>query len=379
MNIICVTLQLNCFTSNSSVVLSAQTRHAIFTAQVLRDNSEDMRICQQLDDSVYSAKLIFGNHVYEYPTQLTYSSQKDLQINFPCLDANNCNEAFLAMTVEFQLSFSSSNTLVEDSVSDMKIDRYNRIDCIVQPLISADKDSSNIKILGVDNGCHVPFDQTKSATLTLIAHPDFKLVKEIQLTGINSVSELIQHLDFNCATDFVKTPQRTCYRLITYFLTEINSYAYLTIALPGLIPSNTSVYSRWSAYSILTEISTISSSFVEKFDCFQYQEAIIFPDMIRLNMPINDSKVRLEQVTSSAISTMLSIRFNSRRIQTFSKVRPFLSFLKILWLIFQKARNGSLAHLKQIHQLVNKDLSKQKRLSKELRSLCDLFTRTGWL
>ncbi|CAL6009567.1 Conserved_hypothetical protein [Hexamita inflata] len=293
MNIIHITLQLNCFTSNTSVELSAQTKHAIFTAQVLEDDSQDTRICQQLEASVYTAKLIFENYTYEYPKQLTYSSLSNLQIDFPCLEVNNCTIAFDATTVQFQLSFASSNTLIEDSVSNFQIQKYSRLSCIGS-YISADSESQSIEIFGEDNGCMVLFDQTKHATITLVAHPDFKLQKTISLSGITSITDLLHNIKFSCSQDYTETIQRTCKRLIKTFVESISSYAELTIDLPGVIPDG-NTYGRESAYSIFTEIITISSSFVEQFDCFSSQQVSFFSDVIRLNLPQNESRVYCNQ------------------------------------------------------------------------------------
>ncbi|CAL6005892.1 Conserved_hypothetical protein [Hexamita inflata] len=296
MQLLRIVLNINCFTSNSSIVLSAQTKQATFTVQVLRDNSQDMNICKQLDSSAYNVQVILGNYIYKYPTQLVYSSNNDLEIVFPCLTIDDCNDAFQASTASFQLLFPSSNTEIADSVSNFNIERYNRQSCIIAPYISANLETSEIEIFGSDNGCNVPFEQTKQAIITLTAYPDFKLSKIISLSGIYSVQDLLLNLKINCNTDYVKTQQRTCKRLVNTFVSSINSYAELTIDLPGEIPNSVSnMYDRISSYSLFTEIITISSSFVQQFDCFDSEEMIFFTDMIRLTLPVNSSQIHCQQ------------------------------------------------------------------------------------
>ncbi|CAL6025181.1 Conserved_hypothetical protein [Hexamita inflata] len=377
MNIIYVTLQLNCFTSNSSVVLSAQTIHAIFTAQVLRDNSEDMRICQQLDDSVYSAKLIFGNHVYEYPTQLTYSSLSDISIDFPCNEVDNCDDAFLATTAQFQLSFSSSNTFVEDSVSNLQIQRYSRLSCITQPYISANQVSNIIEIFGKDSGCMLPFDQTKQATVTLVTYPDFKFSKTISLVGISSLTNLLNNLQFNCNLDYVGTAQRTCKRLIKGFVESISSYAELTIDLPGIIPNSANTYARVSAYSIFTEIITISSSFVEEFDCFSSQQITFFSDMLRLNLPSNSSRVHCNQPieqyignfdrTQYIIQVQENVNFLLGSVVTFNFTNVIMDFSQNKpWLSCDQESSGKQSCMEKIQRV------------KAMSTRYSFIARTGW-
>ncbi|CAL5992221.1 Conserved_hypothetical protein [Hexamita inflata] len=286
-------LMINCFTSNSSVILSKQTKQATFVVQVLTDETQDMMLCQQLDGSVYTAKVVLGAYTFVYPTQLTYSAKSNLTIIFPCTDnIHYCADAFLATAASFQLFFPSANAYVEDSVSEMKIDSYNRLSCITSPLISVDQNLNQIKVFGTDKGCVAPIDQTKNAILTLNAAPDFVLTKTISLSGITTIQQIFNDIVFDCEHDYIKTPQRTCKRLVTELINNISSYGSITVTLPGIIPDNTTnTYIRQSGYSVYSEISTISSSFVEQFDCFNSQEMIFFTDMIRLTLPTNNSMV----------------------------------------------------------------------------------------
>ncbi|CAL6009291.1 Conserved_hypothetical protein [Hexamita inflata] len=285
--------QLNCFSSKVSVLLSAQTRTATFTAQVLRDGSQENLICQQLDSSVYNAKIIIGAHTYTQ-NALTFSASSDLQIVFTCSQAGptGCSAAFSATSASFQLLFPSSNTLVEDSVPDLKIDSYNRFNCITNQYLSADDTQWTIQVIGTDSGCKIPIDQTKQALITLTGYPDFLFTKSISLAGINSVTGIFQRVIFNCLTDFTGTMQRTCKRAVIFLINELNSFAELTIDMPGSIPDNTSVsYSRESSYSLNVKLLTISSSFVQQFDCFSSQKVTFANDILKLGLPFNSSRV----------------------------------------------------------------------------------------
>ncbi|CAL5991039.1 Conserved_hypothetical protein [Hexamita inflata] len=286
-------LQLNCFTANSSLLLSAQTRTATFTAQVLKDGSQENLLCQQLDNSVYNAKIMLGSYTYSQ-NSLTYSSTGDLQIIFTCSQAGQagCSAAFQATSASFQFLFPSSNKIVEDSIPDLKIDTYNRFNCITNQYISADNTQWTIQVLGTNSGCKVPIDQSKTALVTLTGYPDFVFTKLLPLAGITSVNQLFQLIIFNCVNDFTGTMQRTCKRAVEFFINELNSFAELTIEFPGTIPDNTSLsYSRESAYSLNVKLLTISSSFVQQFDCFASQQVTFSNNMIRLNLPYNSSMV----------------------------------------------------------------------------------------
>ncbi|CAL6005806.1 Conserved_hypothetical protein [Hexamita inflata] len=290
---IILSLQLNCFTANVSLLLSAQTRTATFTAQVLKDGSQENLICQQLDSSVYNAKIILGAHTYSQNT-LKFSASSDLQIVFTCSQAGptGCSAAFSATSASFQLLFPSSNTLIEDSIPDMKIDSYNRINCITKQYLSADDTQWTIQVVGKDTGCKIPIDQTKNALITLTGYPDFIFTKSISLVGINSLTDLFQRVIFNCHNDYTGTMERTCKRAVTFLINELNSFAELTIDLPGKIPDNSSLsYSRESAYSLNIKLLTISSSFVQQFDCFSSQKVTMANDILKLALPFNSSRV----------------------------------------------------------------------------------------
>ncbi|CAL6075975.1 Conserved_hypothetical protein [Hexamita inflata] len=286
-------LQLNCFTSNTSLLLSAQTRTATFTAQVLKDESQENQLCKLLDNSMFNAKIIVGSYTYTQ-NLLTFSASKSLLIVFTCSQAGltGCSTAFQATTASFQFLFPSSNVMVEDSISDLKIDTYNRINCITNQYISADNIQWTIQVLASNSGCKVPIDQSQSALITLIGYPDFVFTKSLPLTGLSSLTQVFQNVIFNCMNDFTGTMQRTCQRAVEFFVNEINCFAELTIEFPGTIPGNTSLsYSRDSAYSLNVKVLTISSSFVQQFDCFASQQATFFDNMIRLNLPYNSSRV----------------------------------------------------------------------------------------
>ncbi|CAL5972126.1 Conserved_hypothetical protein [Hexamita inflata] len=289
--------QLNCFTQNSSVMLSIQTRIATLNLQPLNDNSKDMLLCNQLEGSVYDIKITTGNFTYSYSKQLTFSLTSNIQVDFPCTDSIlQCKDAFLATSATFQMFFPDTHTYVEDSISDLKIDKYNRLNCITNPYISVVHELYQVKVYGTDAGCIIPLDQTKNAIVTLKAYPDFVFTKTISLQGATSVQDVLNNIVFDCINDYIKTPQRSCKRMVNEFMLSVSSYAELTVSFSGLIPDNSSLsYSRNSQFSIQTDIVTISSSFVDQFDCFKSQEIVYFTDMFRLNLPTNESMVHCKQ------------------------------------------------------------------------------------
>ncbi|CAL5992237.1 Conserved_hypothetical protein [Hexamita inflata] len=289
--------QLNCFTQNSSILLSFQTRKAKLNLQQLNDNSKDMLLCKQLEGSTYNIQITTGTFTYTYSKQLTYSSSSDIEVEFSCIDTiSKCDDAFAATSATFQMFFPDTHTYVEDSISDLKIDKYNRLDCIINPYISVVHEQYLVKVYGTDTGCVIPLDQTKYALLTLKAHPDFVLTKTLSLQGLTSVQDVLNNVVFDCLNDYTKTPQRTCKRMVKEFIESVSSFAELTISFSGMIPDNTTAsYSRNTLFSIKTDIVTISSSFVEKFDCYKSQEIVYFTDMFRLNLPTNESMVNCKQ------------------------------------------------------------------------------------
>ncbi|CAL5993000.1 Conserved_hypothetical protein [Hexamita inflata] len=318
-----ISLQLNCFTSNISLLLSAQTRTATFTAQVLKDGSQENLLCQQLDNSVYNAKIILGSYTYTQ-NSLTFSASKNLSIVFTCSQAGitGCSAAFQATSASFQFMFPSSNIIVEDSIPDLKIDMYNRANCITNQYISADNTQWTIQVIATNSGCKVPIDQSKTAQVTLTAYPDFQFTKFLPLTGFSSLSQVFQNIVFNCMTDFTGTMQRTCQRAIEFFINEVNCFAELTIEFPGTIPDNTSLsYSRESAYSLNVKVLTISSSFVQQFDCFASQQAVLFDNMIRLNLPYNSSRI-------NCLKPMNEFIGDFDRIEYILQIQSDLNFLE---------------------------------------------------
>ncbi|CAL6065882.1 Conserved_hypothetical protein [Hexamita inflata] len=130
----------------------------------------------------------------------------------------------------------------------------------------------------------------------LSAYPDIIIYKSMSLAGISTLQQLIDNLIIDCINDYTDTEQRTCQRLIEQFTSQSN-YAELTLHFPGLIPDNFTIssYSRDSPFSIYTEISTMSNFFVNNFDCFTSQQLIMFKDTIRIDLPINSTRVHCAQ------------------------------------------------------------------------------------
>ncbi|CAL5971950.1 Conserved_hypothetical protein [Hexamita inflata] len=293
MQLILQTFQLNCFTSNTTVILSKQTKQATFTAQPLTDGSKDNLVCNQLAGSLYTAKIYFGANTYVLPTQLTLTMTAALTIVFPCADGS-CTTAFSATSASFEFFFSDTNEYVQDAISVFTIDSYNRLSCLKNQLISYDIDAKVILIQGSPQQCSVPLDQTQDLILNIVAYPDFSFTKIISLSGVTSLSNMFtsNKLFIDCDADYTETMLRSCQRMIQYFQDHVSNYAEITISFPGDIPDNTSLtYSRETMYSIYFEINTVSASFVQHFDCYNSQEVIFFSDIFRMTFPINTSKV----------------------------------------------------------------------------------------
>ncbi|CAL6058053.1 Conserved_hypothetical protein [Hexamita inflata] len=156
--LVILTLQLNCFTDNTTIVLQKQQRSAVFTAQLLMDETKTFEVCKSMFGQYYNIQLIFGSFVYEYPSSLVMSG--NLSLTFPCIDTiNNCEAAFLARQVSFKIVFPETNVLLEDAVSTFKIDLYNRLDCLSDTKIIYDNAKREMQISAIAGNCKVQIKQ----------------------------------------------------------------------------------------------------------------------------------------------------------------------------------------------------------------------------
>ncbi|CAL6109049.1 Conserved_hypothetical protein [Hexamita inflata] len=289
LNHIVISLALNCFTDATYVVLSKQTRMPTFTATLLSDNSKDALLCNQLIGQSYQISLDFGGFAYTYPTLNVLTSA--VSLTFPCTDVNNCDAAFLATSVSFKLTFPDTNTIVEDAVSTFAIDKYNRLNCLYNQLISYNGNTKDIKITANAQNCQFQIQTSQMATLKLKVYPKFVVSKQFPLTGVTNIGQLFTNMVINCDSDFTGTQKRICNRILLLFQTSLDNRAEITLSLPAVIPGNTALYDRQSEISLFSPINTISSSFVNEFDCYISQEAVFFEKMLRLTFVLNQSMV----------------------------------------------------------------------------------------
>ncbi|CAL6107805.1 Conserved_hypothetical protein [Hexamita inflata] len=294
---------LNCFTDSTSVILSKQTRMPTFTATLLSDNSKDAIVCNQFVGQSYQISLDFGGFIITYPTQNLLESS--ISLTFPCTDVNNCDAAFLATSVSFKLTFPDTNTIVEDAVSTYAIDKYNRLNCIYNQLISYDKDTKDIKITANAQNCQFQIQPNLMATLKLTVYPRFIIQKQFSLNGVTNVGQLFSNMNMNCDNDFIGTQKRVCNRILMLFQSQLDNKAEIILSLPAVIPGRTSQYNRQSEIQLFSKINTISSSFVDKFDCYTQQQAVLFANMIKINYEIN----QLQQYCSQNIDQFIG-QFN---------------------------------------------------------------------
>ncbi|CAL5993128.1 Conserved_hypothetical protein [Hexamita inflata] len=279
---------LNCFTDSTSVILSKQTRMPTFTATLLSDNSKDAIVCNQFVGQSYQISLDFGGFIITYPTQNLLESF--ISLTFPCTDVNSCDAAFLATSVSFKLIFPDTNTIVEDAVSTFAIDKYNRLNCIYNQLISYDKDTKDIKITANAQNCLFQIQPNLMATLKLTVYPRFIISKQFPLIGVTNVGQLFSNMNMNCDSDFIGTQKRVCNRILMLFQSQLDNKAEIILSLPAVIPGRTSQYNRQSEIQLFSKINTILSSFVDKFDCYTQQQAVLFENMIKINYVINQSQ-----------------------------------------------------------------------------------------
>ncbi|CAL6065866.1 Conserved_hypothetical protein [Hexamita inflata] len=289
-----ISTQLNCYATNSTIQVITQSDTIVLVMYPLSDGSTEQNLCAQLNSLSFSATVIFGAVSYTQAQAQTFSINNKLSITFSCNDA--CAAALAASSASYSFYFSQGNVVVTDTISTFQIEKYNRKNCISNPTISFNPVSQVIEIQGTANGCEIPLMPTKHVSLILSAYPDIIIYKSISLAGISTLQQLIDILVIDCINDYTDTEQRTCQRLIEQFTSQSN-YAELTLNFPGLIPDNssTSTYSRDSPFSIYTEISTMSNFFVNNFDCFTSQQLIMFADTIRIDIPINASRVHCAQ------------------------------------------------------------------------------------
>ncbi|CAL6095034.1 Conserved_hypothetical protein [Hexamita inflata] len=286
---ILLSTQLNCFTDNTLVVLSKQSRKPTFTAQLLTLKTKDYVVCQSLMGSSFTISLYFGAFVYTYPASQTLSGA--ISLTFPCTDVNHCDAAFLATSASFKLTFPDTNTIVEDAISVFKIDKYNRLECLSNPSISYTGATSSFQIKATAGNCEMQIIQNMNAVVKLLVYPDFVIQKSFSLASVTQLSDLFVNMVVNCDTDFTGSEKRVCQRIMQTFQENYNNKAELTVSLPAVVPGPDATYSRQSVFSLFTKITAITSSFVNQFDCFTSTLAVFFSNLIRLSNTINASAV----------------------------------------------------------------------------------------
>ncbi|CAL6035546.1 Hypothetical_protein [Hexamita inflata] len=283
------TIELNCFTDTTLVVLSKQSRQPTFTATLLTDNSKDALVCNQLASSPLQISLDFDGFIYTYPTLTTL--QKAVDLTFPCTDVNNCDAAFLATSVAFKIVFPDTSTVSTDVVSVFKIDKYNRLSCLSNQQISYTTASKLIQISADAGACKFQLISAQSATVKLFVYPDLVIEKQYPLAAVANLQDLLTNMVINCNTDFTGTQKRICERIVAQFEELLNNKAELTISLPAVIPDASATYSRQSEFQIFTHIVAISSSFVKDYDCYTSQKATVFRSMLLMQYVLNPASV----------------------------------------------------------------------------------------
>ncbi|CAL5984597.1 Conserved_hypothetical protein [Hexamita inflata] len=281
--------QLNCFTDNTLVVLSKQSRQPTFTAQLLTLKTKDYVVCQSLLGSSFTISLYFGAFVYTYPSSQTLSGS--ISLAFPCTDVNHCDAAFLATSASFKLTFPDTNTIVEDAISVFKIDKYNRLNCLTNPMISYTAATNSLQIKATTGACEVQIRQNTNAVVKLLVYPDFVIQKSFPLTSVTQLSHLFVNMVMNCDTDFTGSEKRVCQRIMQTFQESYNNKAELTVSLPAIVPGPGALYDRESVFSLFTVITAITSSFANQFDCFTTSQAVFLKKMIRITNTLNNSAV----------------------------------------------------------------------------------------
>ncbi|CAL6075086.1 Conserved_hypothetical protein [Hexamita inflata] len=360
MIIIYQVLTLNCFTDATSVVLSKQTRKPTFTATMLSDNSKDTLLCNQLIGQSYQISLDFGGFIYTYPTLNILSSS--ISLIFPCTDVNNCDAAFLATSVSFKLTFPDTNTIVEDAVSTFAIDKYNRLNCLYNQLISYNGNTKDIKITANAQNCQFQIQTSQMATLKLKVYPKFVISKQFPLTGVTNIGQLFTNMIINCDSDFTGTQKRVCNRILLMFQTSLDNRAEITLSLPAIIPGNTELYNRQSEISLFSPINTISSSFVDTFDCYISQEAVFFENIIKVNYVLNTSMVHCAQTVQQFLGNFDKIvrilkvsdsNYNNVEFKFVNLASTVSLTATKVWLECKNELDGEAACIQKIKQTMN--------------------------
>ncbi|CAL6032636.1 Conserved_hypothetical protein [Hexamita inflata] len=332
-NIINIVFQLNCFTDNTTIILSKQSNNPTFIAVMISDNTQESKLCQVLVSSYFIMTLDFSGFIYTYPSQIKLKSL--LNLEFPCFDnINHCNQAFAATSVQFTLTFPETNTIVQDVVSTFKIGKYDRLECLQDGQIQFDQQQNSFLITATVGNCQLQYQQNQKATVSLFVYPDLQLQQQFSLQGISSLIQLISLLTFNCNTDFINTDQSVCNRIMNQFSTSLNNMINITISLPATIPNSLGLYQRQSEFSVFTQISTVTSTFIRDFDCYMpYQEAVFFPSLMRLTFILNDSSVNCNKSFEEFIGNIDSVERVLRVIDDITNISvqfKFISYLRFL-------------------------------------------------
>ncbi|CAL6079494.1 Conserved_hypothetical protein [Hexamita inflata] len=302
---------------------------------MISDNSQESKLCSLLVSSSFIITLDFSGFIYTYPTQIKLNSSVSLE--FPCSDSvNHCASAFAATSVQFTLTFPETNTIVQDVVSTFKIGKYDRLTCLQEGQVQYDTILKSFTITAIPGNCQLQYQQSLKATVSLFVYPDFYLSKQFDLAGISSLTQLFTQFTFNCDTDFTDTDQSVCNRIMEQFSTSLNNMINFTLSLPAAIPNALGVYSRASEFSVFTQISTVTSTFVRDFDCYMpFQEAVFFPSLIRLTFILNDSAVNCNKPVSEFIGNVDSVERILRVIDDEANVSVQFKFVSDM--SFQKS------------------------------------------
>ncbi|CAL5981423.1 Hypothetical_protein [Hexamita inflata] len=185
-----------------------------------------------------------------------------------------------------------------EAVSTFKVDLYNRLDCLSDTTIIYDSEKHEMQISAVTGNFKVQIRQNTSAKIKIMVYPDLIIQKSIPLSSVTQLSDIFANLIINCDIDFDGTEQRICFRIIQKFTENISNKAELLLSLPAIIPDGSAVYSRESEFQLFTliyiSIISISSSFLNYFDCFtSNQQAVVFTNIIRLTYELNTSVRKL--------------------------------------------------------------------------------------
>ncbi|CAL6049280.1 Conserved_hypothetical protein [Hexamita inflata] len=357
---ISISVQLTCFTSNSTLILERQTNIAQLTLFPLASTASTYQICQQLNNQKYIPKICFGTFCITGSTQQFVFNQ-NLNLNIQCL--SNCQNAFAASSSNFEFTFEDTKTTVSEAISVFKIENYNRLECVHNLQISYSVNLGTFKIITTQQQCDIKFIGG-IAKIAIFANPDFNFEHTVDLTGMTQLQQLLDVLVFSC-DDFTGTQIRSCQRMLEQFQDSISNYADLTLEIPTVTVSPTG-YDRASTYLIHFPITAISSSFLEEFDCYTEVKVTIFNSMMKAAFTKNASAVNCVKSLIDFVGpfdhTLLQLQvqeftdFLTGRVFTFSFNDIFADFGSELWIDCVDSIDGydsCVKDLKTVYEFTN--------------------------